>query len=192
MKARATRSHLAAAGTVPVWCAVAIAAFGWSASPAQAQRNCAGTIDTTLLQPLPPQLVITPESDMQDAPNPTLAKEFLSGLRGAGTQLGSQGNATMSFSVEVDPSNSASNVTAGTYSDFSWVSGESLSSGEQSGLRGASLTVSVQLIDSSSAAMLWLLTMKCTIETNDSAALARELGSTIGEALGKSLEHRTL
>ena len=170
----------------------ALAAFLWLTFPVHAQRMCAGTIEASLLQPLPAPMSVMLEQDMQDAVNPGLVNQFIAGLQEAGTQVGSQGSAVMSFTVEVQETGSGAGTAAGTFSNFDWVSGERLSLGERSQLLGTVLTVSVQVEDSASAALLSVVTLKCTMQTSDSSAMARELGREIGSALGKSFEQRTL
>jgi hypothetical protein len=189
MNARVPRSSLTDGRVIVACGALALAACLWFTPAARAAQLCPGTARASLMSALPSPLVIAPDASMQNSGSPDLTDQFIAGLRDAGINVGDQGTATMSLAAQVQRSGSAGtgqNTATGTYNDFSWVTGEQMSTGQESAIRGAVLTMSVQVMNNASASISWVLDMTCTVQTDDAKALARELGNTIGHSFGQA------
>jgi hypothetical protein len=165
-----------------------LAAIALSPS-ARAERSCAGNIDGSVLQPLPTPMVVSFDTEVATTANPGLAQRFLVGLQSAGVTVAQKGQANtllnMTFSVKSPATNTAGSPS-GTYSDFSWVSGETAPGAGQWNIRGATLSVSAEVTDTTSQSLAWVGSLTCTIMTADPNVLAEDLGAIVGRSLKSS------
>jgi hypothetical protein len=167
-------------------------AAAWSG--AQAARDCTGTVQASLLHPLPKPLVVGSQRNLDDATNPQLARRFTDGLQQAGITLGDRGaNTTLSVAVSIATPPPDSNIAKGTYKGFNWVSGDQLPPGTRvPGILSATLSISAVLADTTAATQSWVATIDCKVQTDDPGALAQYIGSTIGRVMGQNTDRKVI
>jgi len=175
-------------GTVLLACT-----FGSSATvPARAASVCSGTMRASLVHPLPAPLVVGASRRITDAPNPELAQRFVAGLREAGVIVSEQPNATLSIAVAVRTA-PRSQIKSGTYNSFEWMNGVlGAPKGQSQGLRTASLSISAVLADKAQSSQSWVATIDCKVQTDDAGELAQFMGETIGRAIGRQIDGRSV
>ena len=162
------------------------------ASPSLAAGTCAGTIETSLLHPLPRPMVVTAATSVANSANPELTRRFVSGLQQAGVTVGNKGNVTLNIAVSVNAP-AGSTIISGQYQGFEWVSGEPLAIGQTvPGLQSTNLNMSAVLSDNVAITQSWLATIECRVQTDDPGALAEDLGLALGRAFGTNVDRRRL
>jgi hypothetical protein len=177
--------------------ALALLALVAFAPAAEAAQTCTGSIRTGLLHPLPRPLTITASRGLDDTANPQLTQSFVDGLRRAGQQPGKTGNVSLALSAEVI-SASGQHIApqrsggSSSFSNFDWMNGMPSGPSGNPSLRGAQLTMSVQLTDRKTSTISWLASIKCTVQTEDPNALAQELGEIIGRNVGQNFIKRAM
>lgn len=164
------------------------------ASPARAAGTCAGTIETSVIHPLPQPMVVMGATSIANSPNPELTRRFVSGLQQAGVRVSDDdGNVTLNIAVSVAAPPTDSKIVSGQYEGFSWVSGEPLAAGQTvPGLRSTSLSMSAVLSDNVAVTQSWIATIDCRVQTDDPGSLAEDLGLVIGRAFGNNIDRRRL
>ncbi len=166
------------------WCGVAVWLGGAWASSAHAAGVCSnGTIGTSLLHPLPATIVIAMQEPVDNAPNPTLAQRFVSGLQSTGIAVSQQGNMTLSLAVSLAAPKPGG--VSGKYKGFDWVVGMPRPGQEPRSVLGAKLSLSATLTDSRYSTQSWLMTIQCVVQTDDSGALAQDIGALIARNIGQ-------
>jgi hypothetical protein len=160
-------------------------------SGAHAAGSCSGTLGTALLHPLPNPVTVALQTSVDDSANPVLAQRFVDGLQRAGVAVSPQGNMTLSLTVSLVPSASASSAVGGTYKGFDWVSGEQ-APGQGTSIRSANLSLSVTLTDNTQSTQSWIATAQCVVQTDDSGALAEDIGEVIGRNIGQNFDSRRI
>lgn len=160
-------------------------------SAVQAASSCTGNLATSLIHPLPAPLTVAMQNSVDNSANPALARRFVDGLRQAGVTVSDQGNVTLSLTVTLVPSataTSAARSVGGTYKGFDWVSGEQAPTGGHGpSIQGANLSMSVTLTDNAQSTLSWVATLQCKVKTTDSTALAAFMGGVIGRSLGQNV-----
>jgi hypothetical protein len=180
-------SQKPALGCIGLLLAAAIAAR------ANAAGTCAGTIETSLLHPLPKPMVVMGATSMGNSPNPELTRRFVEGLQQAGVIVGDEGNVTLNIAVSVTAPHNGSNVVTGQYEGFDWVSGEPVAAGQRiPGIRSTNLSMSAVLADNVAITQSWLATIDCQVQTDDPGALAEDIGVLIGRAFGSNQERKRI
>jgi hypothetical protein len=158
-------------------------------SSARADRSCVGSMDGSSLQPLPNPIVVTFETPPDSTANPGLAQRFSAGLQSAGVAVApeGQGNTRLSMTFLLAPSATAgAGAPSGTYSDFSWVSGETAPGEGQRSIRGETLSISAEATNTASQSLAWIGSFTCTITTTDPNVLAQDLGNIVVHSLRSS------
>jgi hypothetical protein len=153
--------------------------------------GCAGTVEGSVLGPVATPTIVSFDTAVSDAANPALFQQFIAGLRRAGvaTANNGQGNTHLSLTFKVTQSaTGSSGPTTGTYSDFSWVTGENAPSAQQFNIRGATLSLTAEATDIKSQSLAWIGTLKCTVMDADPNIVAEDLGNTVGRSIGRSKE----
>ena len=167
---------------------LAVAALALGASGAMAAETCSGSLQSSLLHKLPVPVTVTLQPDVDDAVNPHLARRFADGLQAAGVALSRQGNMMMSMAVSLSmPPSAVGGGINGNYKGFDWVSGEQTATQP---IVSANLTLSATLADLAQATQSWVVSLQCVVRTNDSAALAYDLGQIIGRNIGIDQSNR--
>jgi hypothetical protein len=163
---------------------------GWSS--AHAAGTCTGTMQASLLHPLPKPLTVGSARGLADTPNPELSRRFVEGLQKAGVDVTAQGNTTLSIAVSVlAPVSSEAGVATGTYKGLDWTSGLTVTPGQvTSSLRLAKLSLSAVVSDNAEATQSWVETINCTVQTDDPGTLAEFIGSVIGQTIGRNIDQK--
>jgi hypothetical protein len=158
--------------------AAAIFAVG---GPALAGDACSGTYMTSVMQPIP----VPPTVALAEAPeNPALADRFLGGLRAGGALL--DPSSPLKLGLLFTLATRASGPLQGTvYSGFNWAD----QGGHLADINAASVNLTVNLVDSTSAAYVWIASAQCAIKVPDAGAVAAELGNLIGRTLGRDVQN---
>jgi hypothetical protein len=84
----------------------------------------------------------------------------------------------------VDLSYLVQGAQKGTYRDLTWLKATSSRNQDRMTLQGSKLDVTIYARDAASRSLVWTGTINCTIQTSDPNALANELGTAVGRALG--------
>jgi hypothetical protein len=141
---------------------------------------------------MPVPVTVALQTGVDDSVNPTLTRRFVEGLRRAGVTMSQQGNMTLNMAVAIASEASApAGPISGTYRGFDWVSGEQAPQG-QANIRSANLTLSVTLSDNAQFTQSWVATAKCVVQTDDSGALAEDIGELIGRNIGQNFDSRRM
>ena len=162
---------------------------------AKGAQTCTGTIRTSSIHPVTKGATITSSRGLQDTANPDLSSRFMEGVRRSGVRTGNSGGAVLTLSAEVVAPSGAHVIQSGRHSGFSnfdWMQRLPSSPEHTPLLRGATLTMSVQVSDKSSSSIAWIANVHCRVTTDDPGALAEELGMLIGSSLGKNSYPRSL
>jgi hypothetical protein len=170
----------------PAACIWLLATAIWS-GPGHADADCPGSIAGTVLAPLPASALVQLDTPAQDATNPGLVRQFISGLQQSGIAVTADGtgNVVLSLAVSVTPSaGNAQGPAAGTYRNLGWASGDARPTNWN--IRGTKLSLSAEATNTGTASLAWLGTLECTVMTSDPGRLAGSLGVAIGQAIGRA------
>ncbi len=154
------------------------------AGPALAGDACKGTFMTSVMQPIPLPAKIA----LADAPeNPALADHFLAGLRAGGAEVdpASPFKLGLLFTIATP---SSGPLQGTTYNNFNWAD----NGGTLVDINASTVNITANLVDSNSAAYVWIASAQCIIKVRDGAEVATELGNLIGRTLGRNVQNGTL
>jgi hypothetical protein len=160
-------------------------ACGAICSHAKSSGICPGTIRAQVMGPTPSPLRVHPEKTLADFASPDLALLFFRRVgEAAGIPVADTGNARLTtiFTIIAPPS---SGLPYGSYPGFDWV-------GNGQRLRSTKLSMIGVLGNDQEHYSAWLVTIECTIGTEDPAALVEYLGKVIGRSLGKEVDGKTM
>lgn len=153
------------------------------AAPAWAGDACSGVYQTTVLRQVPLPIKITPA---QAPVNPKLTDSFMDGLRGAGGQV--DPNSPFQLNLIFTVATPASGPMQGqVYNNFSWAD----QNGSFLDTSASVISITAQVMDTTSYAYVWIAAARCTIKVKDSGAVAAELGALIGRTLGRAVSNGT-
>src|SRR5690349_17373301 len=107
-------------------------------SPADAAGLCSGSYRASSIRPLSPPAVIELDVTRQNPDNLRLASEFADGLRSAGVEVASSGNARLGLSFLI---HNRSGSGGAQYVDFAWMDRLPTKPGS------ASIALTVMLVD---------------------------------------------
>jgi hypothetical protein len=159
---------------------------------AQAAGSCKGSLATALLHALPSPLSVALQTSVDNSANPDLARQFVNGLRQVGVNVTQDGNTTLSMAVSVVPAAATpNNLVGGTYKGFDWVSGQP-TPGAGTTISGSSLSLSITLTDNAQSTQSWIATLQCSVQTDDSAVLAEDIGEIIGRNIGQNFDNKRI
>lgn len=150
---------------------------------AQTAGVCSGTLAGSLLRPIAKPLVVSMEHRIDSTANPELAKQFLTGIQGAGVSMVPKGQGT----TTLDLSFLLRGKQKGTYRDLSWMRGSPASGPMKSSLQGSHIDVTIYARGAAGGSLAWIGTIDCTIQTDDLDELAEGLGAAVGRSLGRSI-----
>ncbi len=159
--------------------------------PAQAIETCHGTYTASPSAPLRSPLVLQFNAGTDDQNQVAIAQRFQSGMRAAGVTFDPAATVQMNVAASVSPPGAGAGTPAqpGSYHGFGWAADMSPGAAP---IQSGTLTLSVSVTDLQSATIDWTGAITCTIETNDKAALARDIGELIGRTLGSSFTDRRI
>ncbi len=163
---------------------LAAALLALSTGPALAGDACSGSYTTSLLQQVPLPVTIA----LAEAPeNPALAEHFLAGLRAGGAQIDPSSPLRLGLVFTLATA-SSSPGQGSVYNNFTWAD----QGGALADINASTVTITANLVDSSSAAYVWIGSARCIIKVSDGGAVATELGAFIGRTLGRNVPNGTL
>jgi hypothetical protein len=163
--------------------AVATALFIASIPAARAAGVCSGTLSGSPLRPINKPVLVSMGHRIDSTANPELAKQFLTGIQGAGVSVVPTGQGT----TKLDLSFLLRGKQKGTYRDLTWMRGSQASGEMKSSLQGSHLNMTIYARDAASLSLVWTGIVACTVQTDDMGALAEGLGAAVGRSLGQSL-----
>lgn len=153
-------------------------------APAWAGDACSGGYSTTAMQAMPTPVTVA----LAAAPeNPRLAAQFVAALQASGARIdaGSPMRLTLLFTIATPQQGP---LQGQVFNNFSW--------GDQGGnvidIAASRLSLTAQVMDTSSYSYVWVASVQCTIKVRDAGALASELGTLIGRTLGQSVPNGTM
>ena len=115
----------------------------------------------------------------------TRASVFLSGLEQSGVRIDGKSPIRLQLIISVASTGSEANV----YPGLDWASVDTAfgTNLKDPALRGSSLSITAVVSADNKHQNVWAATMQCTVETDDSEALARDIGVELGRALSESM-----
>ena len=157
-----------------------------SISASQAADFCRGTLSGSPLRPIVKPIVVSLAHQLDSTANPELAKQFLTGIQGAGVSVVPTGQGT----TTLDLSFLLHGKRKGTYHDLTWMRGSPASGEVKSALQGSHIDLTIYARDAASKSLVWTGVIACTIQTDDGGAFAEGLGAAVGRSLGQSIPKR--
>ena len=157
---------------------------------AWADRYCSGTMDGSSMAPLPKPLTVSVVQPVSDDANPGMARQFLNGVQAAGLTVvpANQGTTQIDMTFAVTPPAAA---TGGVFKGFSWMSGLQAPGNGSGALAGSAISISVEATNTADQTLVWVGTIKCTLNSTDPLGVSEHLGELVGRALGKSMDNRS-
>ena len=153
-------------------------------APALAEEACDGSIQASVLQPLPSPLVVTVEN-LRNTPNaPKAEASFIDGLRSAGVKVEPDAENVLRLTFLITSTGTAE--LPHEYTDFSWTAVPGAASGPP-----PTITVTVGLGGRTRPNLSWVASLACQVNTTDPTMLAQQLGQVIGEVLSKQLSQES-
>jgi hypothetical protein len=137
-----------------------------------AQSGCRGSISGSPMRPLAEPVNVSAKKPVSRATYPDLAQLFLNGVQAAGIPVIPEGRGTTLLDL--------------TFRIIPPVGGNA----GPTSVRGSTLSVAVKANDAKSRALVWVGTVDCTVLDEGLNAVARELGTIVGGALGKYIPKR--
>jgi hypothetical protein len=155
------------------------------AVPALSGTLCDGKYHDVLASAWPGNMALNVPLETIGSVGGTRASVFRSGLQQSGIKIDSKSPIRLQLIVSVASSGSEEVVNAG----FDWhrVDTSLGTSLKDPALRGSSLSITAVVSDDDKHRTVWAATMQCTIETDDSEALARDVGVELGQVLSRSI-----
>lgn len=156
-------------------------------SGSHASRLCAGEFATSLVHPWPPGMTFYVPLRETTPTSAARIQAFRSSLEKAGLVLDPQGKATLQVVFTIRGGAATSDV----YDDMNWQRRPTDSAAVvDPALPGATLHLTVIVSDRVAFQQVWVASMECRIETPDTAALAADVGATLGRTIMESMRQR--
>jgi hypothetical protein len=156
-------------------------------SPVSAWSNalCAGKYHDTTVGTWPSNVALSVPLETTSSAGETRASVFRLGLQKSGIQLDGKSPIRLQLVVSVASSGNDDVVSSG----FDWHRVDAaLSTGlKDPALPGSSLSITAVVSDDGKHQNIWAATMHCIIKTDDSEALARDIGVDLGQLLSESI-----
>jgi hypothetical protein len=158
-------------------------------SGAYAAGACSGTITASLAHSLPVPLIVALQTHVDGSTNPSLVQRFVDGLRRGGISLSREGNVTLRLALSLGaPLRASGTMISGSYKAFEWATEEQTSAPQaQRHIRADLLSLSATLVDNVEQTQSWVASIQCVVQTDDSGALAEDIGEIIGHDIGQTI-----
>jgi hypothetical protein len=146
---------------------------------------CPGDFHATAVGHWPGNIALSVPLETTDAAGNARATVFRSGLEQSGIAIDDKSAIRLQVIISVASSGNEANANPG----LDWTSvdtrlGRKLN---DPGLSGSSLSITAVVSDDDKHRSVWAATMHCIVATDDSGALARDIGVELGQALSESI-----
>lgn len=146
---------------------------------------CPGKYHDTVVGTWPSDVAISVPLETIGTAGETRAAAFRSGLQQSGIRIESKSPIRLQLIVSVASSDKEEVVNSGF--DWSHVDAALSTSLKDPTLPGSSLSITAVVSDDDKHQNIWAATMQCTIKTDDSEALARDVGADLGQLMSGSI-----
>ena len=146
---------------------------------------CPGKYHATAVGHWPANIALSVPLETTGVAGKTRAAVFRSGLEQSGIRIDDKSSIRLQIILSVASSGSEANV----YPGLDWTSVDTALSTnlKDPALSGSSLSVTAVVSDDDKHRNVWAATMHCIVVTDDSEALARDIGDGLGRALSDSI-----
>lgn len=154
---------------------------------ARASSLCAGDFATSQVHPWPAAMTFYLPLRETSSTSGARIQAFRSSLEKAGLTIDPQGRATLQvvFTIRGGPG------PASVFNDMNWQRRPTDAALlVDPSLPGATLHLTVIVSDRTAYQQIWVATMECRIETPDTAALAADIGTSLGKAIASAMRQR--
>ncbi len=165
--------------------------------PAWGQQLCHGSYSATLLRPLPAPLVVGLDIRDDSPGNLDLAARFKSGLQKAGVATTGTPTAQLNLAVTLTGGPQRREPFDAPANSFGWMGGGINMQEPNAGRFGRPaapppmlLQIRATLSAAASGPVQWVAVLQCSMRGADDRALAFQIGSLIGQAIGKRVENK--
>jgi len=153
--------------------------------PAQAGAICSGKYHVLPLRAWPPNVALNVPLATNSAAGQTRAAAFRAGLQQAGVPLDTRSSIILQLVFSVSSSGDQEDVFTGL--DWHRVDTEFSGSLKDPTLPGSSLSLTAIVNDSARRRNILVATTHCPIKTDDSEALARDIGAELGQVITSAI-----
>ncbi len=170
------------------WPSLTVAAGLWFMLPFSAWSSalCPGKYHDAAVNAWPDHTALSVPLETTGSVGDTRASLFRSGLEQSGVRLDSKSPIRLQLIVSVASSGNEEVVNSGL--DWRRVDTALSMSLTDPALPGSSLSITAIANDDGKHQIIWAATLHCTIQTDDSGALAREIGVDLGQLLSDSIQ----
>ena len=154
--------------------------------PAWSSALCPGKYHDAAVNAWPGNVALNVPLETTGSAGETRASFFRSGLKQSGIRIDSNSPVRLQLIVSVASSGNDEVVNAGL--DWHRVDTALSTSLKDSALLGSLLSVTAIASDDGKHEIIWAATLHCTIQTDDSGALAHEIGVDLGQLLSGSIQ----
>jgi hypothetical protein len=154
--------------------------------PAWSSALCPGKYHDTAVGHWPSNVALSVPLETIGSAGETRASVFRLGLQQSGIRIDSKSPTRLQLILSV----ASSGHEEGVYSGLDWLSVDTALSTnlKDAALLGSSLSITAVVSDDDKHQTIWAATMGCTIGTDDSGALARDIGVDLGKLLSESIQ----
>jgi len=149
----------------------------------RAADTCTGTYSASLIHPIKlPNVVMLPDKGRPEMTE--LRSRLVAGLQRGGLVTSGQPRTRLDFSAMAIPAPGMISSVPGSYHGYGWALDSSLSGDP---IVSSTLQVLVTLTDVQTFEISWVLTLQCTIKTEDRGIVVERIGEIVGRAMGKEV-----
>ena len=153
--------------------------------PAWSSSLCSGKYHDTAVGTWPPNVALSVPLETSGPAGDKRASVFRSGLEQSGIRVDSKSPIRLQLIVSVALSASEEVVNSGL--DWRRVDTALSTNLKDPALPGSSLSITAVVSDDAEHRNIWAATVHCIIKTDDSEALARDIGVDLGRLLAQSI-----
>lgn len=164
---------------------IAVALYLTLPSSAWSGDLCSGKYRDTAMGPWPANVAFSVPLETVGAAGQTRASVFRAGLQQSGIRIDDKSPIRLQLIVSLASSGNEEVVSSGV--DWNRVDTALSTSLKDPALPGSSLSVTAVVSDDDQRRNIWAATVNCIVHTDDSEALARELGVDLGRLLSESI-----
>jgi hypothetical protein len=153
--------------------------------PAWSSALCPGKYHDAAVNAWPGNVALSVPLETAGSAGETRASVFRSGLEQSGVRIDSNSPIRLQLIVSVASSGNEEVVNAGL--DWHRVDTALSTSLKDTALPGSLLSITAIASDDGKHQIIWAATLHCTIQTDDSGALAHDIGVDLGQLLSESI-----
>lgn len=149
---------------------------------------CPGKFHASAVDHWPANIALSVPLETTGVAGETRASMFRSGLEQSGLRIDGKSSIRLQIIMSVASSGNDANV----YPGLDWTSIDTAlsTSLKDPALSGSSLSITAVVSNDNKHQNVWAATMQCVVATDDSGALARDIGVELGRALSDSIHGR--